>query len=87
MSVEQVATSGNRFKHHHYIRKLLVNSSVCIVYVCVRRFYTHVRVYLQTQNLLIFKDFIYLFMTDTEREAETQAEGEAGSTQGARRGT
>ena len=26
-----------------------------------------------------FKDFIYLFMTDTEREAETQAEGEAGS--------
>ena len=37
----------------------------------------------------IFKDFIYLFMTDThrererEREAETQAEGEAGSMQGA----
>ena len=40
-----------------------------------------------------FKDFIYLFMRDTERqtqrerererEAETQAEGEAGSTQGA----
>ena len=26
-------------------------------------------------------------MRDTEREAETQAEGEAGSTQGARRGT
>ena len=26
-------------------------------------------------------------MTDTEREAETQAEGEAGSMQGARRGT
>ena len=26
-----------------------------------------------------FKDFIYLFMRDTEREAETQAEGEAGS--------
>ena len=32
----------------------------------------------------IFKnDFIYLFMRDTEREAETQAEGEAGSMQGA----
>ena len=29
------------------------------------------------------KDVIYLFMRDTEREAETQAEGEAGSTQGA----
>ena len=26
-----------------------------------------------------FKDFIYLFMRDTEREAETQAEGEEGS--------
>ena len=30
-----------------------------------------------------FKDFIYLFMRDTEREAETLAEGEAGSMQGA----
>ena len=26
-----------------------------------------------------FKDFIYLFMRDTKREAETQTEGEAGS--------
>ena len=26
-----------------------------------------------------FKDFIYLFTRDTQREAETQAEGEAGS--------
>ena len=36
-----------------------------------------------------FKDFIYLFMRDTERETETetQAEGEAGSLQGARCGT
>ena len=34
--------------------------------------------------ILFFKDFIYLFMRDTEREAETQAEGEAGSMQGAR---
>ena len=32
----------------------------------------------------IFKDFIYLSMRDTEREAETQAEGEAGFLQGAR---
>ena len=30
-----------------------------------------------------FLDFIYLFMRDTEREAETQAEGKAGSLQGA----
>ena len=29
------------------------------------------------------KDFIYLLMKDTERVAETQAEGEAGSMQGA----
>ena len=40
-----------------------------------------------------FKDFIYLFMRDRETHtqrgwgAETQAEGEAGSMQGARRGT
>ena len=34
-----------------------------------------------------FQDFIYLFMGDTEREAETQAEGGAGSLQGARWGT
>ena len=33
------------------------------------------------------KDFIYLFMRDLEREAETQVEGEAGSIQGARCGT
>ena len=33
------------------------------------------------------KDFIYSFMRDTERGAETQEEGEAGSLQGARRGT
>ena len=32
--------------------------------------------------LLFFKDFIYLFLRDTQREAETQAEGEAGSMQG-----
>ena len=36
---------------------------------------------------IFFKDFIYLFMRDTERDAETQAEGEAGSMQGPRRGT
>ena len=29
--------------------------------------------------LFDFRDFIYLFMRDTEREAETKAEGEAGS--------
>ena len=37
--------------------------------------------------IFFFKDFIYLLMRDREREAETQAEGEAGSTQGARCGT
>ena len=36
---------------------------------------------------LCFKDFIYLFLRDTEREAETQAEGGAGSLQRARCGT
>ena len=33
--------------------------------------------------LKFLKDFIYLFMKDTDREAETQAEGEAGSLKGA----
>ena len=37
--------------------------------------------------VFFFKDFIYLFMRNTEREAETQAEGEAGSLRGARCGT
>ena len=32
---------------------------------------------------IFFKDFTYLFMRDTQREAETWAEGEAGSSQGA----
>ena len=36
---------------------------------------------------LFKKDFIYLFMQDTQREAETQAEGEAGSLQETRHGT
>ena len=42
-----------------------------------------------SHSLSFFKDFIYLFMRDTHthREAETQAEGEAGSMQGARCGT
>ena len=34
-------------------------------------------------NSFLKKDFIYLFMRDTDREAERQAEGEADSMQGA----
>ena len=34
--------------------------------------------------LFFKKDFLYLFMSDVQREAETQAEGEAGSSLGAR---
>ena len=37
--------------------------------------------------ILFFKDFIYLLMRDTEREAEIQAEGEASSLQVVRCGT
>ena len=37
---------------------------------------------IQKKQNFLFKDFIYLLMRDTEREAETQAEGEAGSMQG-----
>ena len=37
--------------------------------------------------LFIFKDFIYLFVRDTQREAETQTKGETVSSQGAPCGT
>ena len=37
--------------------------------------------------LFFKKDFVYLLIRDTEREAETQTEGEAGSMWGVRRGT
>ena len=49
------------------------------------------RFHMNSSRTFFFKDFIYLFMRDTERErereAETQAEGEAGSMQGAQCGT
>ena len=51
--------------------------------VFTRRAYLH----FLTCLFFFFKDFIYLFMRDTERMAETQAEGEAGSMQEARYGT
>ena len=41
----------------------------------------------QIMFLIFLKDFIYLFVSDTQREAETQAEREAGSTQEAPCGT
>ena len=34
------------------------------------------------KHFIFKKDFIYFFMRDTDREAETQAEGEAGSPRG-----
>ena len=37
--------------------------------------------------LFVFKGFIYLFIRDTERKAETHAEKEAVSLQGAQCGT
>ena len=37
--------------------------------------------------VVVLKDFIYLFMIGIETERQTQAEGEAGSMPGARRGT
>ena len=39
---------------------------------------THYANYVNS-TFVFFKDFIHLFMRDTQREAETQAEGEAGS--------
>ena len=40
----------------------------------------------ESNKILFFLYFIDLFMRDPDREAETQAEGEAGSLQGAQRG-
>ena len=40
----------------------------------------------QIEFINFLKDFIYVFMKDTEREAETQAEGDAGCLWGARCG-
>ena len=45
---------------------------------------SHFNFYVTHYNRFVFlKRFIYLFMIDIEREAETQAEGEAGSMPGA----
>ena len=44
-------------------------------------------IYLDLEDFILFKDFIYLFMRFTHREAEIHAEGEAGSLQGAQCGT
>ena len=41
----------------------------------------HIFTHFLSSLLFFFKDFMYLFMRDTQREAETQAEGEAGSMQ------
>ena len=41
MSFEQVATSGNRFKHDGYTKKLL--ASLCVLYLCVYADLTHTR--------------------------------------------
>ena len=38
-------------------------------------------------DVFFFKDFIYVFIRHRDTEAKTQAEGEAGSLQGARCGT
>ena len=52
-------------------------------------YYLYILCELCVQALCSFfkKDFIYLLMRDRDREAETQADGEAGSMQGAWCGT
>ena len=48
--------------------------NMCVTVLCFILFFKDI-------YLFILKDFIYLLMRDAEREAETQAEGEAGSMQ------
>ena len=50
-------------------------------------YFASMKVKVCTFIYLFLKDFIYLFTRDTHRDAETQAEGEAGSLRGARCGT
>ena len=54
---------------------------------CVVTEEPHLFEYSAVTLLNFFKDFIYLFMRDTWREAEIWAEEEAGSPQGAQCGT
>ena len=62
-----------------------IQTQICqLSYFCVGTF-CHGTI--QLPVLFLKKDFIYLFMRDTQREAETQAERETGSMQEARRGT
>ena len=55
------------------------------LFVFIKVDWSLVKLNFKERKFIFFKDFIYLFMRDTEREkeAETQAEGEAGSIQGA----
>ena len=74
---------------HVHLRKIYIFCYFgveCAVCVCLLQLLCSVHILYFLIDFLFFKDFIYLFI-DTEREAETQAEGEAGSMQGARCGT
>ena len=59
------------------------------VYIQIPRTYEYVTLWQRGIKFTgeFLRLFIYLFLSNTAREAETQAEGEAGSIQGARRGT
>ena len=68
--------------------KRTTNLSLCLWWPCPRdhtRSYLHTRTRIVQYCIFFVKDCIYSFMRDTERERDTQrqAEGEAGSMQGA----
>ena len=48
-----------------------------------RQFYKVYEVYIFKKQIYFLKDFIHLFMRHPQREAQTQAEGEAGTLWGA----
>ena len=66
-----------------YISGVLSQQIIC--YTSHRKLY--ICVYIELMNFILFFIRFYLFMRDTEREAETQGEGEAGSLWGAQCGT
>ena len=77
---------GVRYTHPHGVVMVLqkypyINTGQIVYFKCEQLI--HCILVRPQQSCFIFKDFIHLFMRDSEREAETQAEGEGVSTQGA----
>ena len=71
---------------HHWGNWINIHRTSPYYFLVLYSIYIHKNIHVNSLLFIyLFKDFIYLFMRDPvrEREAETQAEAEAGSVQGA----